>query len=214
MVQRPRPSSFAILSMTCSGMGPSPSYQSDRADIIDAMHSVLESCGRMLIVPLSMSSRSASTTAGIWASSQSLQPQRHVDLGLRHQPVAHLRHDAVVGLHEQLGGGRAETALVERPHRVVLHRTRAGPQKLSVGQHDLKPAVRRLVDAIGHVGESVLKGVGDDSAPADVDDGGREVVAAGLDGVVEVVPADAWLDDRVAELLVDLRPCSCSGSRA
>ena len=34
------------------------------------MHSVFDSCGRMSMVPASMSSRSASTTAGICASSQ------------------------------------------------------------------------------------------------------------------------------------------------
>ena len=50
----------------------------------------------------------------------------------------------------------------------------------------------------------MLEGVGDHAAPADVDDGGDEVVAAGLDGVVQVEPADAGLDHGVAELLVDL----------
>ena len=35
------------------------------------------------------------------------QPQRHVDLGVGHQPDAHLRDDPVVGLHEELVGRRA-----------------------------------------------------------------------------------------------------------
>ena len=133
-----------------------------------------------------------------------LQPQRHVDLGLRHQPVAHLRDDAEVRLHEQLGGRRAEAALVERPGRVAVHGAGPGAEQVAVGQDHLQAAVRRLVDAVGHVGEAVLERVRDDAAPADVDDRGDEVVAARLDGFVEVEPAHARLDDGVAELLVDL----------
>ena len=71
IIQRPSPSSFAILSMTASGTEPGPSYHSARAVIIEAMQRVLESWGRIAIVPSSMSSRSASTTAGSCASSHS-----------------------------------------------------------------------------------------------------------------------------------------------
>ena len=73
------------------------------------------------------------------------------------------------------------------------------------GQDHLEAAVRGLVDRVRHVGEPVLERVRDDASPADVDDGGDEVVAAGLDRVVQVEPAHAGLDDGVAELLVDLQ---------
>ena len=51
----------------------------------------------------------------------------------------------------------------------------------------------------------MLERVRDDASPADVDDGGDEVVPAGLDRVVQVEPAHARLHDGVAELLVDLQ---------
>jgi hypothetical protein len=51
----------------------------------------------------------------------------------------------------------------------------------------------------------VVEGIADDAAPPEVGDREHELVAARLDRLVEVEPAHAGLDDRVAELLVDLQ---------
>ena len=72
-------------------------------------------CGTMRIVPSSISTRSVSMTAAEVVVAPDTQPQRHVDLGVGHQPDAHLRDDPEVGLHEELVGGRAEAALVDVP---------------------------------------------------------------------------------------------------
>ncbi len=132
-------------------------------------------------------------------------PERHVDLRLGHQPDAHLRHDPEVRLHEELIGRRAEPALVEVPRAVALHRAHARPHQLAVREHDLHPARRgRPVDAVGHVRRAVVERVADDAAPAEICNREHELVAAGLDRLVEVEPADTGLDDRVGGLLVDL----------
>jgi hypothetical protein len=132
------------------------------------------------------------------------QPQRHVDLGIGHEPHAHLRDDAVVGLHEELIGRRSQAALVDVPGLVAGHRTHAGAHDRSVGEHDLHPALHPHVDAVGHVGGAVVERVAYDAAPAEVRDRQHQAVVAGLDGLVEVEPAHARLDHRIAEILVDL----------
>jgi hypothetical protein len=132
------------------------------------------------------------------------QPQRHVDLGIGHQPDAHLGDDPVVGLHEELVGRRPEAALVDVPGLVVGHRAHAGAHDVAVGQHDLHPALHAHVQPVGQVGRAVVERVADHAPPAEVCAGEHQVVATGLERLVEVEPAHARLDDRVAELLVDL----------
>jgi hypothetical protein len=61
-------------------------------------------------------------------------------LGAPHEPVAHARHDPVVGLDEQRVEHGTEAALVEVPRLVVGHRAHAGADDLAVGQDDLHPA--------------------------------------------------------------------------
>ena len=60
VIQRPSSSSRAMWSMTSSGIGPSPSYQSARRDMIDASASVLYRPGTPSITRSSMSLRSVS----------------------------------------------------------------------------------------------------------------------------------------------------------
>jgi hypothetical protein len=50
----------------------------------------------------------------------------------------------------------------------------------------------------------VVERVADDAAPAEVGDREHQLVAAGLDRLVEVEPAHARFDDGVPQLLVDL----------
>jgi hypothetical protein len=132
------------------------------------------------------------------------QPEGHVALRPRHQPDAELRDNSEVRLHEQLVERRAETALVDMPGAVVRHRSHAGAEQLAVCEHDLHAAVGGHVLRLGKVCGSVLEEVADHPAPAQVGDRDHQLVAAGLDRVVEVEPADAGLDDAVGELLVDL----------
>ena len=79
-----------------------------------------------------------------------------------------------------------------------------GAQHFAVREHDLHPAVRGHVLRLREVGHPVVERVPDDAPPAQVGDRDHQLVAARLDRVVEVEPADARLDDGVGELLVDL----------
>ena len=56
----------------------------------------------------------------------------------------------------------------------------------------------------GQVGDAVLEHVADGPAPAEVGDREHQIVAGLLDRVVEVEPAHARLDERIAELAVEL----------
>ena len=132
------------------------------------------------------------------------QPERHVDLGERHQPDAHLRDDPEARLHEELVGRRSETALVHVPGLVVRHRAHAGAHDLAVREHDLHPALGRHVHALRQIGHAVVQRVPDDAAPTEIRDRDHQPVAARLDRLVEIEPAHARLDHRVAALLVDL----------
>ncbi len=130
---------------------------------------------------------------------------RGVGLGAAHEPDAHPRDDAVVGLDEEGVEARSEAALVQMPRPVARKGAHPGAQHLAVGQHDLHAARRAEVLAVGQVGDAVVERVADDAAPADVRDRQHEVMAARDDRVVEVEPAHARLDDGVGELLVDLQ---------
>ena len=133
------------------------------------------------------------------------QRHRDVGLGLGLQPHAHLRDDPVVGLHEERIQGRPEAAPVGVGGATSGQRTHPGPQQVPVGQHDLHAARRHEVAPVGHVRRAAVHRVADDAAPADVRDGEHERMPAALDRLVEVHPADAGLDDRVRQVLVDLQ---------
>ena len=97
----------------------------------------------------------------------------------------------------------AEAALVHMPGLVARHRAHAGPEHLARRQH-FHAAPRGHVGAVREVRRAVLEGVPDDAAPAEVRDRDHQPVPARADGVVQVEPADAGLDDGVRAVLVDL----------
>ena len=102
-------------------------------------------------------------------------------------------------------GRRAEAALVAVPGPVALHRPHARAHHGAVGEDDLHPALRLLIDAVGHVAHPVVERVADHAPPAEIGDRDAQLVPAGLDRLVQVEPAHARLHDRVAQLLVDLQ---------
>ena len=204
MIQRPMSSSLATLSITSSGIGSSPSYHCERLEKTAAekerVQDLRDHPDRLVEHQLAQRVDDGRQVA----LAPDLQPARHEALRRRQQPDAHLRDDPVVRLHEELVGSRPEPALVDVRGLAVRDPAAARPHQLAVREHDLHPALHPLVDAVGEVRDPVVERVPDDAAPAEVGDGEHQLVAARLDRVVEVEPADARLDDRVRRLLVDL----------
>ena len=176
MIQRPQPSSSAIRWSVSSGIGRRrPTSRCARHD--RGRRRRVPICGTIRIVPSSMSRRSVSTSGPRSSSFGARSQQRHVDLGLGHEPVAHLRDDPEVALHEHLVRRRAQAALVAVPGPVALASRPCPCASGAVGEDDLHPALRLLVDAVGHVAHAVVERVADDAAPAEVGD--RDAAACG-----------------------------------
>ena len=122
---------------------------------------------------------------------------------LREEPDAHLRHDAEVRLGEHRVVLRAVAVLGQLRRLAVGHRAHPGAHDVAVGQHDLQAALDGEVVAVRRVPDAAFHRVADDAAPREVGHVEPElrVVLAQVPGQVE--EADARLDQRVAEGLVD-----------
>ena len=98
-------------SITSSGIGSSPWYQGARFEITDAMRDRVPDLRHVLDRPVEHQAAQGVDDRAEVVVAPDPQPERHVALGLRHQPDAHLRDDAEVRLHEELversGRGRA-----------------------------------------------------------------------------------------------------------
>ncbi len=125
-------------------------------------------------------------------------------LGLGHEPEAQLRDDPVVGLHEQAVQRRAEAALVDVPRAPVADRTHPGAYQVAVGQQHLQAADGGRVLAVRRLAEAALERVADDAAPSQTGCRHPQRVAALAQVRVEIEERHAGLQQRVAEVVVDL----------
>ena len=125
----------------------------------------------------------------------------------RQQPHAHAGDDAVIRLREQSVEDRPEAVFRGVPVDQVLgiERAVAGAQHLAIAEHDLQPAGKAEMIEIGRVAGALVERVADHAAlrrpRGDVE---HQPVAAAHQLVIERLIADAGLDHREGELLVDV----------
>src|SRR3546814_597859 len=124
--------------------------------------------------------------------------------GLGHEPEAELGHDAKIGLCEEPVDPGPVTKFEELPAGTLGHSTHPCPDTAAVGQHQLKPALHKIMIGIWGIAHAPLqKGarhrfVGLTRAI----DPELEPPLAYLFG--ELPKGDAWLDEAVSQVLIDL----------
>ena len=122
----------------------------------------------------------------------------------RHQPHAHLGHDAVVGLGEDAIERRPVAPLENLPGVRVRHRTHAGAQHVAIGQHHFHAAGKQEVLAVGRVADAAIDHVAQRA-------GNRRRRRAGepqrqlllLQVVVKLLVGDAGFDQSGAQIGID-----------
>src|SRR6185503_4875374 len=125
---------------------------------------------------------------------------RAIRLGLRHQPKAHLRHDAEVALAEQTVDVWPETVAIFLPSRRARQRAHARAQQLAVRQHDLHAAVaaEMIAERAERVADAVIECIADGAAPAGVGTIDPYLEPAFFDMPLKIEVRDARLHEREA----------------
>ncbi len=124
----------------------------------------------------------------------------------RHEPEAHLGHDAVVRLLEQAIDARTETRLELLPGLGARQSAHTGAHHPAVGQDHLDAALGLEMVAVGREGDAdaAVQRIAQHTAPAWARDVDPELQALLLYVIVQIEIADARLHHDIAMPFVDL----------